>query len=145
MRVDFYLLGGSRLEAIACALAAKALGEGGRLLIVAGEEAQRNSLSQALWEGKAEAFLANGLAQEPHAERQPILLSDVVEPVNGAQLLCLADGVWREAAGFERVFLLVGEEALPEARRRWKALGEEGSVERRFWKQDARGRWTEGP
>lgn len=145
MRVDFYLLGADRAEAIVPALAARVRGEGGRLLIVAAGEAERGALSRALWEAKPAAFLANGLAGEAHAERQPILVSDAAEPVNGARHLCLADGEWRDCDGFERVFLLVEEAALPAARARWRALGEAGGIERRFWKRDKAGRWVEGP
>ncbi len=145
MRVDFYLLGNARPEAVVVALAARVLGEGQRLLVVAREEALLRVLSDALWKGRPELFLANGLASEPHAARQPILLADGIEAVNGARLLCLADSEWREPAGFERVLYLVDEAALPTARQHWRRLGKDAGIERRFWQQDAAGRWVEGP
>lgn len=145
MRVDFYVLGTARAETVVAALAARVLSEGQRLLVVAGEEAQRRALSAALWQARPELFLANGLASQPHAARQPILLADNPDAVNGARLLCLADGAWRAPSGFERVFYLVHEDALPAARQHWRRLGEDAGIERRFWKQDEGGRWLEGP
>jgi DNA polymerase-3 subunit chi len=145
VRVDFYLLGTARIDIVVAALAARALGNGQRLLVVDADGSRREALGKALWDARPEQFLANGLATQPHAERQPILLSGSVDPVNGARLLCLADGEWREAQGFERVFYLVDEAGLAEARRQWRRLGEEPQVERRFWKQDEAARWVEGP
>ena len=145
MRVDFYVLGSSRPEPVVAALAARIRGEGQRLLVVEADEAQRTALSRALWDSRPELFLANGLAGDPHAECQPILISEASDPLNLATLVCLADGRWREAEGFERVLYLVDDAALPEARKQWKRLGERTGVERHFWKQDAQGRWSEGP
>ena len=77
MRVDFYVLGEVPAERIVTALAAKALEGGDRLLVVEGDAGKRAALSRALW---AEAFLANGLAEEhptPAPEREPrVRLSD---------------------------------------------------------------------
>lgn len=145
MRVDFYVLGANRPESVVVALAARALGQGERLLIVAAAAERRAALSKALWEARPEQFLAHGDADAPHAECQPILLSDRTEAVNGASLLCLADGGWRDSEGFARVLYLVDDDGLAEARGQWKRLGECADVERRFWKQDEGGRWIEGP
>jgi len=145
MRVDFYVLGQNAPDPIVAALAAKALGEGERLLIVDADEARRVAISDMLWEARPEQFLANGLAADPHASRQPILISDKAEAPNGARLLCLADGRWREPGGFERVLYLFGDEALPEARAQWRRLSDHEDTERHFWKQDDHGRWIEGP
>jgi len=145
MRVDFYVLGTSPAETIVTSLAARVLGTGQRLLIVAEEEARRAELSRALWQARPEHFLANGDAGEPHAPRQPILLSDRTDPLNGARIMCLADGLWRDAEGFERVLYLFGDAELAHARTQWKRLGAQAEVERRYWKQDDSGRWSEGP
>ena len=145
MRIDFYVLGTSPPEPVVTALAARIRGDGQRLLVVEADAARRGEMARALWQNRPELFLANGLAGEAHAERQPILLSDRTEPVNSATLLCLADGRWRDCEGFERVFYLVDDAALSEARTQWKRLGERAEVERHFWKQDANGRWSEGP
>jgi len=145
MRVDFYVLGASAADTVVTSLAARALGAGHRLLIVVGDEARRAEFSRALWQARPEHFLANGDAGAPHAARQPILLSDRPDPRNGAQIMCLADGLWREAQGFERVLYLFGDAHLAEARAQWRRLGERAEIERRYWKQDQGGRWSEGP
>jgi DNA polymerase-3 subunit chi len=145
MRVDFYVLGQNPPDAIVTALAAKAVADGERLLIVEADQARRSALSNALWQARPEQFLANGLAGDAHAARQPILISDRAEAENGARLLCLADGKWRNGDGFERVLYLFGDEALADARGQWRGLGGMAETERHFWKQDDRGRWIEGP
>ena len=145
MRVDFYVLGHNPPDSIVTALAAKALADGERLLIVEADPARRSALSGALWQARPEQFLANGLAGDRHAARQPILISDRAEAENGARLLCLADGKWRDGEGFERVLYLFGDDALPEARAQWRRLSGAAGTRRHFWKQDGRGRWIEGP
>ena len=144
MRVDFYVLADYPSERIIAGIAAKALADGERMLVVEADPARRAALSDALWELRPADFLANGDAAEPQAECQPILLSDGLEPLNGAKLLCLADGEWRESEGFDRVFYLFGDNHRQAAREQWRRLDANDSVENRFWKQ-VDGRWIEGP
>ncbi len=144
MRVDFYQLSRDPAEKALPPIARNTLKAGERLLVVSGDTAQLRRIGEALWEPR-ESFLANGRAEEPHAARQPILLSDKPEPANGARYLALADGVWREGeTAFARTFYLFGEATLQAARDCWRMLGTREGVERRFWKQDG-GRWVEGP
>lgn len=145
MRVDFYVLGQVPAARIVTALAAKVRGDDARMVITHEDAAARAVLSKALWEAKPESFLANGDATAPHADRQPLLLSDGVEPVNGAKMLCLADGIWREAEGYDRIFYLFGPDRIADARVQWKAQSEAGTNELGFWKQDEDGKWIEGP
>ncbi len=94
---------------------------------------------------KADGFLANGEAEEPHAARQPILLSDAGAAPNEAAMVLLADGRWREeAVRFDRAMLLFGEDATDAARKLWQELKGRDGVEPRIFKQDAQGRWREG-
>ena len=58
----------------------------------------------------------------------------------------VADGEWREEAlAFERAFLLFDNSRIDDARATWRALTTAEGVEIHFWKQDERGRWSEGP
>ena len=58
----------------------------------------------------------------------------------------VADGEWREEAlAFERSFLLFDDGRIDDARTIWRALAAREDVDNRFWKQDDRGRWSEGP
>lgn len=142
-QVDFYQLSRDPVERVAPLLAAKALDGGGRLLVVSGDAAQRAALSDALW-AREGAFLANGEPGEPHAARQPVLISEGCEAGNGARTAILADGEWRdEAAAFDRTILIFGREQTEGARALWGALSRSGHAIR-IYKQGDAGGWREG-
>ncbi|MFC7537057.1 DNA polymerase III subunit chi [Sphingomonas sp. GCM10030256] len=143
MRVDFYQLAGSPVESIAASLAGKLLGDGGRLLIVAADEAQLARLDRLLWDQGPTSFLPHGIAGGPDDARQPILLSTTPDAPNLARNILIADGEWREAAlAFDRAFYLFDAETLQGARLAWKLLAGREGVERHYWAQED-GRWTE--
>lgn len=144
-RVDFYQLSRDPVERVAVMLARKVLQGSGRLLVVSGDPGQRAVIGRELWRGGAEEFLANGEADAPHAAAQPILLSDRVEPANGATMVLLADGRWRpEALQFERALLLFGAAETEAARALWRELDGAEGVTREIHKQDESGRWRAG-
>ena len=142
MQLDFWQLSRDSVERVVALIAERALGAGEKLLVVSEDEAQRSAVSRALWEAKPEAFLANGEADAPHAERQPILLSPRCEAANGARYLVLTDGTWRdEAEAFERVFLLFGEAGTEAARGIWRQFdGREDAVRSYYAQED--GKWV---
>jgi DNA polymerase-3 subunit chi len=144
MRVDFYQLSRDSAETALPLIARASLSAGERLLIVSADDGQRGRISEALWTRLPDSFLAHGQAGGAHDARQPILIAGKVEPANGARFLALADGLWREAEGFARVFLMFDDVTPAGARACWRLLGERESVERRFWKQQG-GKWVEGP
>ncbi len=145
MQVDFYQLTRDPAEQVLPAIAQKILDDGGRFLIVSSDTAQLDRLSSALWAWKPDSFLAHGRIGEGAEAMQPILLSEKSEPVNGAKMVALADGVWRdEALGFDRAFYLFPPDKTENARAAWRALGDKADVERRYWKQDG-GKWRQGP
>ncbi|MEO6716774.1 MAG: DNA polymerase III subunit chi [Novosphingobium sp.] len=145
MRVDFYQLSRDPAEAALPLIARAALNAGERLLVVSADEDQLGRIGDMLWTKLPETFLAHGRAGLPHAEHQPILLSDAPDPVNGAKFMAIADGVWREGAEpFARTFYMFDEVALQAARDCWRSLGTRDGVERKFWKQQG-GKWVEGP
>ena len=140
MRVDFYQLSESPVEAALPALAVKMREAGAKVLVVSADAAQLARIGDALWAPKG-TFLANGPAGGPHDARQPILLSDCLEAPNGATFLALADGQWRDGAeGFERVFLLFDETSIDSARQTWRSLDGLTDGERNYWQQKS-GRW----
>lgn len=144
-RVDFYQLSRDPVERVAVMLARKVLQAGKRLLVVSEDPGQRAVIGRELWRGGPEEFLANGEADSPHSERQPILLSDKVDPVNGASMVLLADGKWRpEARKFERALLLFGAAETEAARTLWRELDGADGVTREIHKQDESGRWRAG-
>ncbi|WP_299328015.1 DNA polymerase III subunit chi [Parasphingopyxis sp.] len=144
MQVDFYQLAGTPIDTVAPQLAAKVLESGERLLIVAEDAQIRDVLDEALWTRDPASFLAHG-GPDDRPEIQPILLTEDVEPKNGARFTMLADGIWRDAAlEAERVFYLFDADRLNDARTAWRNLSARDDVEPRYWKQDG-GRWRQGP
>ena len=142
MRVDFYHLTRSPIERVLPQIAEKVLADGGRLLVVADEEALRVRLDEALWSHAPESFVPHGRAGGEDDARQPVLIADTPHAVNDARYVALADGIWREEAlGFERAFHFFDEEKIAAARLTWKALAEREEIERNYWKQNEAGRW----
>ena len=145
MRVDFYLLSSDPAPVAIALLARKVREADERLLVVADDLDQLETISGALWNATPEAFLANGIAGDEHDARQPILLSNEVESANGAKFLLIADGTWREPGdGFSRVLFLFDDTTRGHARETWKTLQSREGLECKFWKQQD-GRWIEGP
>jgi DNA polymerase-3 subunit chi len=142
MIVDFYHLAVSPLERVLPSVAEKVLAGGGRLLVVAdGDRLAR--LDELLWSYSKDSFLPHG---RERPETQPVLLSETPEPANGAANIALADGRWRdEALAFERAFYFFDNEGRDAARDAWRALKSKPEVEARYWKQDERGKWVQGP
>ena len=130
------------------ALAARVLEAGDRLLVVAASAMQRQAIDEGLWTHQPAGFLPHGMAETPDAAIEPILIAGTLDlpAVNGAQLLALADGEWRDAAlEFGRTFFLFDNARIDDARAMWRTLAANEAVDNRFWKQDDRGRWSEGP
>lgn len=145
VRADFYHLTASPLERVLPRICERVLADGQRMVVVGGP-AQLDTLDVQLWDFAGDAFLPHGKASEKHAERQPILLSIEPSEANGARNVAIADGQWRdEALTFDRLFYFFDESRIEEARASWIALKGRSEVERRYWKQDDKGRWVEGP
>lgn len=140
MKIDFWQLSRDPVDKVVALIAARVLDDGERLLVVAADAAQREAIARALWEAKAEAFLANGDAAEPHAARQPILLSDSCAAENGATHVIFADGEWRDPAGFARAFLLFDDATIEVARTAWRGLQPGEGGEKAFYRQED-GKW----
>jgi len=139
-RVDFYQLSRDPVEAALPLLARATLKAGERMLVVSADAGQLDRIGDGLW-ALADSFLANGRAGGAHDARQPVLLAETCEPVNGARFLALADGRWRdEATTFARTFLLFDDTTLEAARGVWRTLRGRGDTEQNFWKQEG-GRW----
>ena len=142
MIVDFYHLTTSPLERVLPSIAEKVLAAGERLLVV-GEPDLLVRLDEQLWSYSKDSFLPHG---REGAEGQPVFLSPEPAAANGATNIALADGRWREdALGFARTFYFFDNEAREGAREAWRALKGRAEVEARYWKQDERGKWVQGP
>ncbi len=145
MQVDFYHLTRDPAETLVPMLAEKCMGADARVLLVSNDEAQRGSLSKALWTQKETSFLAHDFAGSERESYQPVVISDNCEAPNNAKYIMLADGQWREEAlRYDRAFFLFSAEEIEEARTAWRDLSENDDVTPRYWKQEG-GRWIEGP
>ncbi len=142
MRVDFYQLSETPVEAALPALAAKMRDAAAKVLVVSDDPAQLTRISDALWAPKG-TFLAHGLAGGPDDARQPILLTGSLEAPNAARFLALADGLWRPGAeAFERVFLLFDNAVIEAARATWRSLDGQPGLTRNYWRQEGKG-WVQ--
>jgi len=141
MKLDFWQVTDDPVEKVVTLIAKRACGQGERVLVVSADAQQRAAVSAALWQAGAESFLANGEADAPGAEHQPILLAAEPLAANGASHLILADGTFREAEGFARVFLLFPPDLAPAARTAWRAQDGREGVERAYYAQE-QGRWV---
>lgn len=145
MLVDFYHLARSPLERVLPRICERLLEGGERLLIVAGPT-QLATLDEQLWTYAPEAFLPHGRSEDVGPDKQPILLSERLEALNGAANVAIADGVWREEAlAFARAFYFFDGTHLEAARSAWRSLKGRSEVEPRYWKQDEQGKWVQGP
>lgn len=143
MRVDFYQLGAAVQESVIAAIAGRLVGDGQRLLVVAGDEGLLARLDRQLWDQGETSFLPHGIAGGSDDARQPILLSASDDAPNLARNILIADGEWRDAAlGFDRAFFLFDAETLDAARLAWKLLAGRDGVERHYWANES-GKWVE--
>lgn len=144
MQVDFYHLTDQPLDHVLPRIAERVIEGGGRLLIVAEDEAQRAAIDTALWTYTAESFLPHALDGSPHAAAQPVLIAADARPANAARNIALADGIWREEAlTFDRAFHFFDTDRIAAARAAWKELAGRTGVDRRYWKQNDSGRWEQ--
>lgn len=140
-KMDFWQVTDDPVEKVVTLIAKRTIAQGERVLVVAADPAQRAAISAALWQAGAESFLANGEADSPGADRQPILLAEQPHAANGASHLILADGTFREATSFARVFLLFTPDGAPAARQAWRAQDGREGIERAYYAQED-GRWV---
>ena len=142
MIVNFYHLERTPLERVLPSICTGLLANGERLLVVA-EESVLARLDEQLWTFAPDSFLPHG---RQRSESQPVLLSPEPVAANGARNVALADGRWREEAlGFDKAYFLFDGSGLDAARGLWRTLAMVPEVEPRYWKQDERGKWVQGP
>ena len=140
--VWFYHLERTALEQALPDLLEKTLAKGWRAVVRATTAERLARLDSLLWTYKDESFLAHGLADEPEASRQPILLTTADDNLNRADALFLVDGAEEQAfKGYRRcIDLFDGRDAaaVAAARQRWK-LARSLGLPVTYWKQGERG------
>lgn len=123
-QVWFYHLERSSLDEVLPGLLEKTLQRGWRALVRSPDPDRIEQLDAKLWTFRDDAFLPHGVADEPHAERQPVLLTTTDENPNRADVLFLVDGAEAgDLTGYQRciaVFDGADDAQLAHARAAWK-------------------------
>ncbi len=146
--VWFYHLQRRPLEAVLPVLLERCIERGWRSLVLAGSKERMEALNAHLWTYRDDSFLPHGIAGEPQAELQPILLTAAFDAAdsapNSANVLFLVDGAASgRMAEFDRtVDLFDGNDAaaLEAARERYRRARDAG-YDVTYWQQDANGAW----
>ena len=142
--VWFYHLERTALDQALPELLDKTLQKGWKALVRTTDPNRLEHLDGWLWSYRDDSFLPHGLASEPMADRQPILLTDKADNTNGAQAVFLIDGADAGALdGVQRCILLFDgrdEAATAEARGRWKVFKTAGHPVS-YWRQGAERGW----
>lgn len=142
--VWFYHLERSRLDQVLPGLLEKTLARGWRAVVRTPSAERIEHLDGLLWTWRDDSFLPHGVAGEPMAERQPVLITRGQDNPNGAAALFLVDGAEvGDLAGFERCVLIFDggdEAAVAAARGEWTTLKAEGRPVT-YWRQGEAGGW----
>jgi DNA polymerase-3 subunit chi len=142
--VWFYHLERSGLDQVLPELLDKTLQKGWKAVVRSASAERIEHLDAFLWSYRDEAFLPHGRADEPHAERQPVLLTTGHDNPAGAEALFLIDGAEPGDIGaYARCLVLFDgrdAEALTLARQRWKAFKAQ-DLAVSYWKQGEQRGW----
>lgn len=141
----FYHLTRRPLEATLPMLLGKAREAGWRVAVRGSDKGRMEWLDEKLWLGPEEGFLPHGLAESPHADMQPVLLTTGPAYPNDPDCVMVVDGAApdpAEVAAMARVCVLFdGNDpgAVQTARGHWKMLKEAG-CSAQYWSEES-GRW----
>lgn len=142
--VWFYHLERSSLEQVLPELLERTLQRGWKALVRTGQPERIEHLDGWLWSWRDDSFLPHGTADEPMADRQPVLLTTALDNPNAAEALFLVDGAEPgDLTPHERCILIFDgrdDAALKAARGRWKTFKDAG-LPVSYWKQGAERGW----
>ena len=140
--VWFYHLERTGVEQALPELLERTLARGWKAMVRLRDPQRVEHLDGWLWTWRDDSFLPHGMAEEPNAARQPILLTTGFDNLNGAEALFLVDGAEPgDLAGYARCMVLFDgrdDAALAVARAQWSAIKAAGG-QMSYWKQQARG------
>jgi DNA polymerase-3 subunit chi len=141
----FYHLQAQPVEKVLPVLLERSLERGWRVVVQASAEERVDAHDAHLWTYRDDGFLPHGTFREATAADQPVLLTVSDHNPNAAAVRFLIDRapVPEDADHYDRVVLLFDgedDEAVAEARERWKAAKARG-FEVTYWQADPNGRW----
>ena len=131
--VNLKQVGLSREQALA-RLVAWHQGQGHRVLVLAGDEAQAQELDRLLWTYDPASFVPHALAGGPDEAQEPVLIASQPQNPHAATVQVLTGPQQALAPGMEQVILLVPAEEGPELdtyRQRYKELSQTSGVKMR--------------
>jgi DNA polymerase-3 subunit chi len=134
--IGFYHLTRSTLAQALPQLLARTVAAGQRAVVLGSDAAGLEALSTVLW--TQPGWLPHGLVSDGDPDLQPIWLSTVAKPLNGARYLFLIDGAEADdVKDYDRIFDLFdgnNHEAVTAARERWKRAKDIGHT-LAYWQQ----------
>lgn len=136
-RVDFAFGAADRLLK-ACEVTQKQVAAGRRLVVYTRNSARLAKFDRLLWQFESTAFVPHVMADDPLADRTPVLLATVApQPAlarEGAWLLNLDTECPPDAEQFDRILEIVSghPEDKAAARQRWRSYQETGFELRAF-------------
>lgn len=140
--IGFYHLTATPLERALPRLLERALGEGHRIVVMAGSDERVAALDALLWSYSDASFLPHGTGRDGNAPRQPVFLTAGDENPNAATILVLVDGAESaHTADFTRVCdMFDGNDAaaVASARERWRSAKDAGHA-LAYWQQTETG------
>ncbi len=141
--VWFYHLERTSLEQVLPELLERALMRGWRASVRSYDPDRIQTIDAWLWTYRDESFLPHGRADEPLADRQPILIGSGAENLNRAQALFVLDGDPGDLSDYRRCIVIFDgreDSALQSARGLWKRYKAAGHGVT-YWKQGESRGW----
>jgi DNA polymerase-3 subunit chi len=141
--VWFYHLERASLEMVLPEWLERTLKRGWRARVRSDNPDRLEAMDAWLWTYRDDSFLPHGRADEPLADRQPVLLGGGAENLNSAQALFVLDGDPGELDGYERCIVIFDgreDSALQSARAVWKRYKAGGHAVT-YWKQGESRGW----
>lgn len=87
-KLSLYQTSSDRLHLILPALLQKVIQLNLRVLILSSDIARMHMLDKSLWTFSSNAFIPHGTIDDPHPEKQPVLLTTTLHNSNNASVLC---------------------------------------------------------
>jgi DNA polymerase-3 subunit chi len=144
--VSFYQVTKGEPEQCAARLLEKVIDSAQRALVYTETPEKQDVINGYFWTYSPGSFLPHGAAGEGLEERQPILLSQKLAPLNGAPILVTLDPCPPEGTEqFTKILdIFNGNDPaiVTLAQNRWRAYKKAG-YNLRYWYQDDAGKWTE--
>ncbi|MGN7437083.1 MAG: DNA polymerase III subunit chi [Alcanivorax sp.] len=142
--VRFYHLQNQSQKQALPLLLSKAVERGHRIVVKLRDAHAVADMDDHLWGYDPNSFLPHGSAKSGNAEDQPIWLTTGDDNPNKADVLIIGQGASSEHHGDYKmcceVFSGQDQEAVQEARKRWK-LYKEKEYDVTYWQQNERGGW----